>query len=107
MIYFLPTVIVFLLESYLLYSWWRSWQKKDGKDKWFCLLGFVIGELYLLWEVLLVKQTGQPVSGSSEQKMLMARLVLGGSFGGLFTILGLFYLSFASFGQLKKTDKEM
>ncbi len=95
MIYYIPPTIVFLIQLYLLLSWWRSRKKKDGKEKWLCFWGFLLGQLYLLWEVALVKQTGKPLPGSPQQKMLMVRLLLGASLGGLFTILGLFYLSFA------------
>ena len=106
--YFIPAIIVFLMQCYLLLSWWKSRQKMDGKEKMFCFLGFLLGQIYLLWEVVLVKQTGKPLPGSAEQKALMVRLLLGGSMGGLFTIFGLFYLSFASLGQsksLEQTDK--
>lgn len=59
-----------------------------------CLWGFLLGQAYLLWEVFLVSQTGTPLPGSTEQNMLMLRLALGGTIGGLFTIIGLFYLAF-------------
>ncbi|MCA9930427.1 MAG: hypothetical protein KC419_18215 [Anaerolineales bacterium] len=99
MIYFIPTLIVFLIQLYLLLSWLRHRPKTDGKAKKICFWGFLLGQLYLLWEVSLVKQTGKPLPGTMEQKLLMARLLLGGSLGGLFTIVGLFYLSFANFGR--------
>jgi hypothetical protein len=38
--------------------------------------------------------------------MLMLRLMLGGAPGGIFVILGLFYLSFANFGQLKSLNQK-
>ena len=95
---FVPTILVFVVESYLLWSWFRSRRRKDGQEKKICLWGFLLGELYLLWEVFVVKQTGKPLPGSPEQKMLMLRFFLGGPWGGLFTIIGLFYLSFAMYG---------
>ncbi|MCP5100299.1 MAG: hypothetical protein GY943_32510 [Chloroflexi bacterium] len=98
---FMPATLVFLIQIYLLISWLKSRQKKDGKEKRICFWGFLFGQIYLLLEVLLVNQTGKPLPGSPEQKMLMGRLLLGGSMGGLFTILGLFYLSFASFSRQK------
>ena len=104
MSYFIPTIIVFVIQSYLFLSWWQSRRKKDGRDKIICFWGFLLGQLYLIWEVLLVEQTGQPLPDSPEQNMLMLRIVLGGFWGGLFTLFGLFYLSFASFGQLDKLE---
>jgi hypothetical protein len=38
--------------------------------------------------------------------MLMLRMVCGGGPGGLFVIIGLFYLSFASFGVKKGGETE-
>jgi uncharacterized membrane protein YqaE (UPF0057 family) len=105
MAYFVPAIAVFLVQVCLLLAWFRSLRKKDGQDKTLCLLGFLLGQLYWLWEVALVKQTGKPLPGSPEQAALMGRLLLGGSMGGVFTTLGLFYLSFRSFGFLKKTNK--
>ena len=96
MIYFIPTIIVFLIQGVFLLSWWNSRKKKDGKEKLYCFLGFLLGQLYLLWEVFLVNQTGKPLPGSPEQNMLMLRLALGGAPGGLFVIMGLFYISFAN-----------
>lgn len=107
--YFALALIVFLLQSYLLFSWFRSIQKKDGKDKILCFWGFLLGQLYLLWEVMLVKQTGKPLPGSAEQDAFMLRFVLGGTLGGVFTILGLFYLSFSYYGvpeNLKRKHKK-
>ena len=101
MIYFIPTIIVLFIQLYLLVSWWRSRKKGDGKERMICLWGFLVGQIYLLWEVFLVKQTGKPLPDSPEQNMLMLRLLLGGSLGGLFVIFGLFYISFAHYGQLK------
>ena len=100
-----PAVAFFLAQVYLLWSWLRSRREEDARDRKICLWGFLLGQIYLLWEVVLVKQTGKPPSGSPEQKMLMLRLALGASIGGLFTILGLFYLSFATFGRLKNTER--
>jgi len=77
----------------------------DGKEKIFVLLGFLLGQIYLIWEVLLVKQTGKPLPNSPEQQILMTRILLGGSLGGLFVLIGLFYLSFASFGQSRNLDQ--
>lgn len=101
MIYFIPAFIVFLIQLYLFVSWLKHPQKRDKKAMMICFWGFLLGQIYLLWEVVLVKQTGKPLPGSVEQKMLMGRLALGGAMGGLFTILGLFYTSFAS----KNTSK--
>ncbi len=106
MIYIFPAIIVFLIQVYLLLSWWKSRKKRDGKEKMIVLLGFLLGQIYLIWEVLLVQQTGKPLPNSPEQKMLMTRILLGGSLGGLFVLMGLFYLSFASFGQSKNLDKK-
>ena len=94
-----PAIIVFLIQSYLLWSWLQSRRRRDGRDWKICFGGFLLGELYLLWEVFLVKQTGKPLPGSPEQKMLMLRLAIGASIGGFFTIVGLFYLSFALYGR--------
>ena len=102
----LPAIVVFLIQSFLLWSWLKSRREKDGRDWKICLWGFLLGQIYLLWEVALVKQTGKPLSGSPEQKMLMVRLGLGGSIGGLFTVLGLFYLSFALFRSPKSSERQ-
>jgi len=99
MIYFIPTIIVIFIQVYLLLSWWKSRKRMDGKEKMICFLGFLLGQVYLIWEVLLVNQTGKPLPNSPQQKMLMARLALGGAPGGFFVILGLFYLSFANYKQ--------
>lgn len=106
MIYIVPTIIVFLIQVFLLLSWWNARQKKSGQEKRICFAGFLLGQLYLLWELFLVKQTGTPAPGSPEQKMLMARLLLGGAPGGLFVILGLFYLSFANQRQLNNLGQK-
>jgi hypothetical protein len=106
MIYFIPTTIIFLIQVYLLLSWWKSRKKGDGNEKMICLLGFLLGQIYLMWEVMLVGQTGKPVPDSPEQKMLMVRLLFGGAPGGFFVILGLFYLSFANYGKLKSLDQK-
>lgn len=105
MIYFIPTIITFLIQVYLLLSWWKSHRKKDGKEKMICFWGFLLGQIYLMWEVLLVKQTGKPLPDSPQQKMLMLRLILGGALGGLFVIMGLFYVSFTNYSQLKNLDE--
>ena len=106
MIYFFPTVIILLIQIYLLLSWWKSRKKMDGKDKMICFLGFLVGQIYLIWEVMLVGQTGKPLSDSPQQKMLMIRLAFGGGLGGLFVIMGLFYLSFANYGKLRNLDQK-
>lgn len=93
---FAPALLVFALEIYLLFAWWKSRRRKDGREKILCFWGFLLGQLYILWEVALVSRTGQPMPGSPEQGLLMGRLLLSGSIGGLFTIIGLFYLSFGS-----------
>lgn len=97
----IPAVIVFLIEIYLLLYWLKSRRMKDGRERWICLWGFLLGQIYLLWEVVLVNQMGKPMPGSSEQRLLMGRLLLGGSMGGFFTIVGLFYLSFGAFSDGK------
>ena len=102
---FVPAVLVFLLQIYLFLSWFKALRRKDGRSKILCFWGFLLGQAYLLWEVIVVKQTGKPLPGSAEQKALMGRLLLGGAMGGIFTILGLFYLSFGSFGLLKSTRR--
>lgn len=104
MIYFAPTIIVLLIQTYLLISWWNARKNKDGKEGKLIFWGFLVGQIYLLWEVLLVQQTGQPLPDSPEQQLLMLRLVCGGAPGGLFVIIGLFYLSFAAYG-VNKTDQ--
>ncbi len=97
MIELIPAAVIFLIEVVLLVLWFRSRRRKDGKERWLCFCGFLLGQVYLLWEVWQVSHTGKPLPGSVEQKMLMGRIVLGTSLGGLFTIIGLFYLSFATF----------
>ena len=101
MIYFVPTIIVLLIQAYLLISWWKA--RKDNKKNEGKLIfwGFLVGQIYLLWELLLVKQSGTPLPNSPEQGMLMLRLACGGVPGGLFVIIGLFYLSSAAFGGKK------
>ena len=98
---FIPSLIVFLFEVAILLLWSKSRRNKDGKEKWLCFYGFLLGQAYLLWEVWNINQTGKPLPGSVEQKMLMGRVVLGASMGGLFTIIGLFYLSFSLFPNRK------
>ena len=101
MIYFVPTIIVLLIQTYLFISWRNGRKNKDGKEGKLIFWGFLVGQIYLIWELLLVKQTGTPLQGSPEQEMLMLRLACGGAPGGLFVIIGLFYLSFAIFGARK------
>ncbi len=98
---FIPAVIIFLIQIYLLFFWLKSRRKKDGKEKKICFVGFLLGQIYILWEVVMVNQTGTPLQGSPEQKMLMLRFLLGGTVGGIFTIIGLFYLSFATYLEQK------
>lgn len=93
----IPALIIFAIEVVLLLLWNQSRKTKDGKEVKLCFFGFLLGQIYLLWEVWMVSQTGKPLPGSVDQKMLMGRLMLGTSLGGLFTIIGLFYLSFAIF----------
>ncbi len=93
MIEFIPSVLVFSVEIYLLILWVQSRRNQDGKDGMICLYGFLIGQIYILWETILVSKTGPPPPGSAEKNMFMARFVLGGFLGGIFTIMGLFYLS--------------
>lgn len=101
MIYFVPTVIVLLIQAYLLISWWKARKNKEKNEGKFIFWGFLVGQIYLIWELLLVKQSGTPLPNSPEQGMLMLRLACGGAPGGLFVIIGLFYLSFAAFGGRK------
>ncbi len=101
MIYFVPTIIVLCIQVYLLLSWWKARKNGEENEGKLIFWGFLVGQIYLLWEVLLVKQTGTPVPDSTEQAMLMLRLACGGAPGGLFVIIGLFYLSFAAFGVRK------
>lgn len=101
MIEFIPATLIFLIEVVILLLWFKSRRDKDGKERKLCFYGFLLGQAYLLWEVWNVSQTGKPLPGSVEQKMLMGRVVLGASMGGLFTIIGLFYLSFANFPEHK------
>jgi len=101
LIEFLPATIIFLIELVILLHWIKSRRNKDGKDIKLCFYGFLLGQIYLLWEVWNISQTGKPLPGSIEQNMLMGRVVLGASMGGLFTIMGLFYLSFAMYPKRK------
>ena len=105
MIYFIPTIIVVAIELYLLVSWLKHPKKAEKKAMMLCFWGFLLGQLYIQWELLVVAQTGSPLPGTTEHGMLMLRIGLGGFLGGLFTIIGLFYVSFAAFGQLK-TDEQ-
>lgn len=101
MIYFVPTTIVLLIQAYLLISWWKARKNNEENEGKLIFWGFLVGQIYLIWELLLVKQSGTPLSGSPEQEMLMLRLACGGAPGGLFVIIGLFYISFAAFGVRK------
>jgi hypothetical protein len=101
MIELIPALLIFVIEVILLLQWNKSRKSKDGKEVKICFYGFLLGQLYLLCEVWYVSQTGKPLAGSEDQKMLMGRLVLGTSLGGIFTIIGLFYLSFALFTKNK------
>jgi hypothetical protein len=101
MIYFIPTIIVFLIQAYLLISWGKARKSSTKNEGKLVFWGFLVGQIYLLWELLVVKQIGTPLQGSPEQEMLMLRVVCGGGVGGLFVIIGLFYISFATFGVRK------
>ena len=101
MIYFVPTIIVLLIQAYLLVSWWKARKNNAENEGKLIFWGFLVGQLYLIWELLVMKQSGTPLPGSPEQGMLMLRLAGGGAPGGLFVIIGLFYLSFAAFGVRK------
>ena len=105
MIYFIPTVIFVIIELYLLVSWLRYPKKAEKKAMMLCFWGFLLGQIYIQWELFLVGQIGQPLPGSTEQNMFMLRIGLGGFLGGLFTIIGLFYASFAAFGILKRDEQ--
>ena len=101
MIEFIPAALIFLIEVVILLLWFKSRRNKDGKERWLCFYGFLLGQAYMLWEVWNISQTGKPSPGSAEQKILMGRFVLGASMGGLFTVIGLFYLSFAMYPSRK------
>jgi hypothetical protein len=103
MIYFIPTATVFLIQLAIFIGWLAARKKKAvQKERLYCLAGFLAGQFYLFWETMLVKQTGTPLPNTPQQKLLMLRLLLGGVPAGFFTILGLFYLSAAGYGQLKE-----
>ena len=106
MIYFVPTVIVLIIQTFLLVSWWKARKNKAKNEGKLIFWGFLVGQIYLLWELLLVQQTGTPLPGSPEQERLMLRLACGGAPGGLFVIIGLFYISFAAFGVRKVGQNE-
>ena len=106
MIYFVPTVIVLIIQTFLLVSWWKARKNKAKNEGKLIFWGFLVGQIYLLWEVFLVQQTGQPLPDSPEQQMAMLRLACGGAPGGLFVIIGLFYLSFAAYGVKKVGQSE-
>lgn len=101
MIYFVPSIIVLFIQIYLLISWWKARKNKAKNEGKLIFWGFLVGQIYLLWEVFLVQQTGQSPPDSLEQEMLMLRFACGGAPGGLFVIIGLFYISFAAFGVKK------
>ena len=90
-----------MIEIVILVLWLKSRRNKDGNETKLCFFGFLLGQIYLLWEVWNISQTGKPLPGSVEQKMLMGRVVLGASMGGFFTVVGLFYLSFGLFKHNK------
>ena len=106
MVYFVPTIIVFLIEAYLLVSWWKARKNSEQNEGKLIFWGFLMGQMYLLWELLVVKQTGVSLPDSPEQQMMMLRLACGGAPGGLFVIIGLFYISFAAFGVRKVGQNE-
>jgi hypothetical protein len=106
MIYFVPTIIVLFIQAYLLVSWWKARKSSERSEGKLIFWGFLVGQIYLIWELLVVQQTGTPLPGSPEQEMLMLRMVCGGGPGGLFVIIGLFYISFASFGVKKGGETE-
>ena len=98
MIELILSVLILLIEAYLLFLWFRSRRNQDGRDGRICLYGFLVGQIYILWETILVGNTGLV-----EKRMFMARFVLGGMPGGLFTVMGLFYV-FGVFRRTKSTD---
>jgi hypothetical protein len=106
MIYFVPTIIVLFIQTYLLVSWWKARKNSEKNEGKLIFWGFLVGQIYLLWELLVVKQTGTPLPDSPQQAMLMLRLACGGAPGGLFVIIGLFYISFAAFGVRKGGEAE-
>ncbi|MAU01559.1 MAG: hypothetical protein CL608_30850 [Anaerolineaceae bacterium] len=106
MIYFVPTIIVLFIQTYLLISWWKARKYKVKNEGELIFWGFLVGQIYLLWEVFLVQQTGQPPPDSLEQQLSILRFACGGAPGGLFVIIGLFYISFAAFGVRKDGQNE-
>lgn len=107
MIYFAPTIIVLFIQAYLLIAWWKARKNSGQNEGKLIFWGFLVGQIYLLWELLLVKQTGVPVPDSPEQQMMMLRLACGGAPGGLFVIIGLFYISFAAYGAGKGGQNDL
>lgn len=97
MIDFIPAILVFIIEVFLFIRWIRSRRLKDGRDARLCLYGFLLGQAYIIFETTRVSRTGPPADGSAEQRLLMLRFFLGASLGGLFTIIGILYLSFGAF----------
>ena len=106
MSYFVPAIIVFFIQTYLLISWWKARKNKAKNEGKLIFWGFLVGQIYLLWEVFLVQQTGQPPPDSLEQQLSMLRFACGGTLGGLFVIIGLFYISFAAYGARKVGQNE-
>ena len=58
---YLPAIVVFLLKLYLLFAWLQSRRRQDGRERRLCFWGFLLGQLYLLWEVALVNRKGKPL----------------------------------------------
>ena len=104
MIYFVPTIVVLLIQAYLLFSWWKARKNNEKNEGKLIFWGFLVGQIYLLWELLVAKQIGTYFPDSPEQQML--RFACGGAPGGLFVIIGLFYISFAAFGVRKGGQNE-
>jgi len=102
LIEFIPSALVFLVEVYLLILWFRSRRNRDGKDARICLYGFLAGQIYILWETILVGRVGQAPPGSVEKRMFVARFLLGGFLGGIFTFMGLLYV----FGIFRRSKSE-
>ncbi|MEZ4594509.1 MAG: hypothetical protein R3D55_25695 [Chloroflexota bacterium] len=96
MIYFVPTIIVLFIQTYLLISWWQARKSKAKNEGKLIFWGFLVGQIYLLWELLVAKQIAAYLPDSAGQQMV--RFACGGAPGGLFVIIGLFYISFAAYG---------
>ncbi|MEM8857582.1 MAG: hypothetical protein AAGD96_04635 [Chloroflexota bacterium] len=91
MIEFIPSIIFFLIQLYLLFRWIQSRRSADGKDGWVCLWGFLVGQVFYFYFVYIVSPE-PPAPDSPEQYRQMGQFMLGGFLGGLFTIMGLLYL---------------